>query len=62
MRAARLVLSILFRVPVSLMWLLDPGRAPQWELISATERYMVELGLTPTHYTNLVADDVPEIG
>ena len=60
MRAARLVLFVLFLVSVSLMWLLDPGRSLQWELTSATERYMLELGLTPTHYTILVADDVTE--
>ena len=60
MRAARLVLLVLILVSVSLMWMLDPDRALEWELTSATERYMVELGLTPTHYTILVADDVTE--
>ena len=60
MRAARLVLFVLFLVSVSLMWLLNPDRLLEWELTSATERYMVELGLTPTYYTILVADDVTE--
>lgn len=60
MRAAQLVLFVLILVSVSLMWLLNPDRSLQWELTSATERYMVELGLTPTHYTILVADDVAE--
>ena len=60
MRAARLVLLVLILVSVSLMWLLNPERSLEWELTSATERYMVELGLTPTHYTILVADDVTE--
>ncbi len=60
MRTARLVLFVLFLVSVSLMWLLNPDRSLEWELTSATERYMVELGLTPTHYTILVADDVTE--
>ncbi len=60
MRAARLVLLVLFLVSVSLMWLLNPDRSLEWELTSATERYMVELGLIPTHYTILVANDVAE--
>ncbi len=60
MRAARLVLFVLFLVSVSLMWLLNPDRSLEWELTSATEPYMVELGLTPTQNTILVADDVTE--
>ena len=60
MRAAPFVLLVLFLVSVGLMWLFNPDRSLEWELTSTTERYMVELGLTPTHYTILVADDVTE--
>jgi len=59
-RAAPFVLLVLFLVSVGLMWLFNPDRSLEWELTSTTERYMVELGLTPTHYTILVADDVTE--
>jgi len=60
MRSARLVLLVLCFVSLSMLWLLDPDRALEWELTRTTEQYMVELGLTPTHYTILVADDVTE--
>ena len=60
MRSARLVLLVLCFISLSILWLLDPDRSLEWELTRATEQYMVELGLTPTHYTILVADDVTE--
>jgi len=60
MRAAQLVILVLGFVSLSVLWLLDPDRALEWELTRTTKQYMVELGLTPTHYTILVADDVTQ--